>query len=228
MLCLLGSWKGWFRVRSGLRDGGGDSQPCGSWSLVRSSVAKWSVSRLPKGRYPMRLWIGSRRVVFAHWRQERRRRRHRRRPRELLCRLHIHWPRSWEPAAEGDRAAEELLCQVCRYRLNVRVVPERPVATLAASPFMRPPDGAYDANDLNGRPGTLTSYVEFDTMRTGYDAACPGCGHVVGLSPSAYPIGGEPGEGYATRLTCDTPISFGGCCGWKGRLEAGRWVPDRT
>lgn len=75
----------------------------------------------------MRKWISSRRLAFAHWRRD-----HHWTSRAALCRVGIHVTRTWEPAPENCRAEEELICQSCRYRLDVRVSPDRPPASLAA------------------------------------------------------------------------------------------------
>jgi hypothetical protein len=56
---------------------------------------------------------------FMHWQRDRRWT-----WRDVLCRLGLHWPRSWEAPAKGDQTAyQELLCQACRYRIGLRPVP---------------------------------------------------------------------------------------------------------
>ena len=99
------------------------------------------------------------------------------------------------------------------------------VPAFFASHFMAPPDGAYGASDLEGRPGTLASCPEHGTQRELYDVSCPGCGRVFALDPETQPITGDPGAGYANTLTCAVQIQFRGCCGWHGHLREGKWVP---
>lgn len=72
------------------------------------------------------------RIEFMHWQRE-----HGWTWRDVLCRLGLHWPRRWERSAEGDRAGiQELLCEACRYRLDIRPavleLPERQWTSLAA------------------------------------------------------------------------------------------------
>lgn len=100
------------------------------------------------------------------------------------------------------------------------------VQAFYASPQMGPPDGVFGASDLVGRPGVIASCTEVGSHETVYDVSCPGCGHPAALEPrTQYPITGEPGWGYRTKLTCERPIHFSGCCGWHGRLDAGKWIP---
>jgi hypothetical protein len=82
-----------------------------------------------------------------------------------------------------------------------------------------PPEGAYDASDLENRPGALANYGS-----PIYDACCPGCGGLVAqLDPKRATITGEPGAGFQTGLTCAEPIWFTACCGWYGHLRQGVW-----
>jgi len=99
------------------------------------------------------------------------------------------------------------------------------VRAFFAAPNMLPPAGVYGSEDLEGRPGALCSSVQVETMRTVYDVSCPGCGRAFALDPDTQPISGDPGEGYATELSCAVEIRFRACCGWHGRLERGVWVP---
>jgi len=99
------------------------------------------------------------------------------------------------------------------------------VRAFFAAPNMLPPHGVYGADDLEGRPGVLASSTQVGDMRTVYDVSCPGCGRAFALNPDTQPITGNPGEGYATELTCAVEIRFRACCGWHGRLERGMWIP---
>lgn len=96
---------------------------------------------------------------------------------------------------------------------------------MTARVFAEVVDGIGSHTELIGRPGTIYWYANVGNgMRKQVDVCCPGCGQFVAqLSPDAYPL-----RGSEDAPTCEVPIHFEACCGWRGWLRGGVWIPTKA